>query len=213
VKFVSRHANYKIQVVADTTKAEVLQGGSTRYVPDNRGFDAVFTVRTLSINEIEAAKNQFLQAIGPDAFGSTPVPMAGNMSVADAVDLGYSSTAHEAYDVYQSLSSFDTSDPAQCPPELREFTEQFLSEHYENGFAFCRVDNYALSAPWPTYPVEGPVNVEAVVAFAKAGGFIPAAIVFEQAVGQREDLLVALDQAARDEAVAKDEAAGLTARV
>lgn len=213
MKFVSRHANYKIQVVADTTRAEILQGGSTRYVPDNRGFDAQFVVRTLSVREIEAAKNQFLQKLGPDAFGSTPVPMAGNMNVADAVDLGYSSTAHTSYDVYQSLSSFDSADPAQCPPELREFTEQFLSEHYENGFAFCRVDNYNITPPWPTYPVEGPVNVEAVVRFAKAGGLVSEALIFESEGPQRADLMEALNKASHDEAAERDQEAGLTARV
>lgn len=213
MKFVSRHPNYNLTILDQTQKAEVSPGGATRYVPNDPGFTASFDVRTLSIAEITAAKDQILINGGRYAFGSIPGSDEGNINIQDAADLGYSSTAHTGYDVYQNLSLFDTSDPSQCPPDLRELVEDFMLNHYELGFAFVRVDDYNLTPPWPTYPTKGDVNVEAVVAFAVQGGLVSAALSFEEATGQRPDMLVALQLAADAEQVKRDEEAGLTARV
>jgi hypothetical protein len=213
MKFVSRHPQGVVTIIDATEKAEVLQGGQTRYVPDQREFAAQFVVRTLSEAEIKAAQDQFYMGLGPDAFGSVPGRDAGNINIQDAAEEGYASTAHEGFDIYQRLSTFDTEDPTQCPPQYREAAEEILSNHYANGFDWCRVDNYNLSPPWPTYPTGDNPNVEGVVQFAKLGGFVNAAIVYERATRNHPNLIALLEEAQEEERVAQAQEAGLTATV
>lgn len=213
MKFVSKHPQYVLTIIDATEKAVVLTGGQTRYERDNPGFSANFTVRTLSEAEIKAASDQFYMGIGPDAFGSVPGRDAGNINIQDAAEEGYSSTAHEGFDVYQRLSTFDTSDPTQCPPQLRDEVEAFMVDHYEVGLAFCRVDDYNLTPPWPTYPTGDNPNVEGVVQFAKLGGFVNAAIVYERATRNHPNLVALLEEAQEEERVAAQQEAGLTAVV
>lgn len=213
MKFVSRHPSYVLTILDATQKAETTPSGVTRYVPGEPGYEAKWMQRTLSVAEIEAAKGQILTNGGRYAFGSSPGRDEGNINIQDAADLGYSSTAHTGYDVYQNLSTFDTNDPMQCPPDLKDMVEEFLMEHYELGYAYVRVDDYNLTPPWPTYPAKGDVNVDAVVAFAKQGGLVSAALSYEEAVSQRPDLLAGLQAAADEEQLRRDEEAGLTARV
>lgn len=212
MKFIAK-CDYTLGIKKAVMRPEVSQNGVTTYVPVEPAVKAVFTSKTLSHAEIESARAQFLNNGGPYAFGSIPGRDEGNINVQDAVQEGYTSTAHQGYDVYQNLKTFDTADAQQCPPESRSEVEQFMLAHYDLGNFFVRVDDFALAPPWPTYPVEGDVNVDALVAFAKAGGMVDATLVFEEAVGQREDVIAAFREASMELAAQREEEAGLTARV
>lgn len=212
MKFVAK-AQYTLGIKQAVMRPEVSQNGVTSYRAVEPAVKAVFTQRTLSHSEIEAAKAQILNNGGPYAFGSIPGRDEGNINVQDAAQEGYASTAHTGYDAYQSLTTFDTADPRQCSPENRAEVEEFMLGHYDCGNLYVRVDDYNLTPPWPTYPVQGEVNIEALINFAKAGGLIDVAYAFEQAVAQREDVLAALEEAAGELAAQREEEAGLTARV
>jgi hypothetical protein len=200
-------------VVSDSQRAEVDSQGVTRYVQSDPGFLAQWEVKTLSDADITAAKEQILMRGGRYAFGSIPGSDEGNINIQDAVDLGYSSTAHDSFDVYQRLSLFDTEDPAQCPPQYREMTEEFLCGHYELGLDYVRVDNYNLTPPWPTYPIEGDVDVKKLVEFAVTGGLVGPALAFEMASAKRQDLIEALTVIANADLARKQEDAALSATV
>jgi hypothetical protein len=137
----------------------------------------------------------------------------GNINVQDALEEGYTTTAHEAYDPYLNMALFDSNNPAQCPPERKEAVEAFLLGHYELGRSFVRVDNYNLTPPWPTYPVEGDVDVEKFMRFVKAGGFAAAALQYEEEASNRPEIVEALRAQVTAELVQAEEDAGLSAKV
>ncbi len=212
MKFIAK-CDYTLGIKKPVMKPEVSQNGVTSYRVEVPAVRAVFEQRTLSHAEIESARAQILNNGGPYAFGSIPGRDEGNINVQDAMQEGYTSTAHQGYDVYQNLKTFDTADPRQCRPEDREEVEQFMLNHYDLGNMFVRVDDYALTPPWPTYPVDGPVNVEALLNFAKAGGLVDVVLTFEAAASQREEVLDAFEVASKELAAQREEEAGLTARV
>jgi hypothetical protein len=100
-----------------------------------------------------------------------------------------------------------------CPPDLKEKVEDWLLNHYELGRDYVRVDNYNIAPPWPTYPIAGEYKVADVLTFAKVGGLVNAALVYEKAAGGRQDLIVALEQAADEQTKRELEQADLTATV
>lgn len=214
MKFISKHGAHKITVNSGTSSPVVYKGGATEFRSNNDDFTAVFEVKTLTAREIESAKEQiFSNAKHGQAFGSPPRAEGGLIDVAEAVEGGFGSMHYDGYDVYQSLSTFDTANPLQCPPEWREETEQFLLNCPEYGYAIVRVDNWNLQPPWPTYP-EGPnPNIANVVKFAQAGGLLNEALAFEEAEYNRPELIQALKAALAAEVAASEEDAGLSAKV
>lgn len=212
MKFVAK-STYTLGIKDATRRPEVSQSGVTTYVEVEPKLKATFIHRTLSHGEIEAAKAQILNNGGPYAFGSVPGRDEGNINIQDAAQEGYASTAHTGYDVYQNLACFDTNDPQQCPPEARAEVEQFLLNHYDHGNVFVRVDDWNLTPPWPTYPVSGLVNVEAVVEHARQAGSLADAIAFESSSAGRPELLVALQKADYEASVEREADAALSAQV
>jgi hypothetical protein len=214
MKFVSTSGGYVININPGTQRAITHPSGVTEFMPNGDLFSAHFKLQTLSMAEITAAQEQFLGGpLGRFAFGSVPAREEGTINILDAMDEGYTSTAHDGYEPWQNLSTFDTKDPRQCPPELREEVEAYLLASNEYGRAYVRVDNYNLTPPWPTYPVTGVVDIDSIVKFAKVGGLLDAAIVYEENSGNREDLLEALNAARGVARAEAEEQAGLTARV
>lgn len=214
MKFVSVHPGYKNTVQSGTQRAVTHPSGVTEFYPNDDSFTAEFKVKTLSIREITAATEQLLG--GPQGrfvFGSHPSRDEGNISPEAAIEMGYTGTAHDGFDPYQQLSTFDTADPMQCPERWREQTEEYLCNHYERERAYVRVDDYNLTPPWPTYPVAGKVDVEALVRFASAGGLLEAALEFELGQSQRAPLVAALEKAVGVLVAKQTEEAALTAKV
>lgn len=220
MKFVSRYAAPNITVESGTQRAIVSPSGATSFRDNQDAIEAKFTLKPLDVAEIEAAKAQlYVNDVpgrnGNSAFGSMPLRDEGLISVEEGVAAGYSSLAYQAYDVYQNLSSFDTQDPTQCRPEHRETTETFLLGHYEFGRTYVRVDNWNLTPPWPTYPL-GDVDdktADAVAFFARKGGFLPAALIYERSELQRSNVLAALDAAQAEEMAERELQDGLSAKV
>jgi hypothetical protein len=212
VKFVAK-ADYTLGIKDAVKRPEVHPNGTTIYIDVEPKLKAIFVHRTLSHVEIEAAKAQILNNGGPYAFGSVPGRDEGNINVQDAMLEGYTSTAHTGYDVYQNLTVFDTADPGMCPPAERTLVEQFMLSHYDLGNLYVRVDDYNLVPPWPTYPVEGDVNVEGVVAYARAGGFAQATLDFEINSANRGELVEALELAVAEEAKERADKEALSAKV
>lgn len=214
MKFVSRHGNHKIGIIPQTQSPIVNPSGSTVFVPNQDGFEAVFEIKTLTATEIDAAKTQiFANATDGQAFGSIPKTDSGLLDVQEGIAAGYNRLNYDGYDVYQNLSTFDTSDPLQCPQAQRELIEQYLLNCGEFGRSYVRVDNWNLQPPWPTYPMGDTVNVVHVVKFAQAGGMLNEALAYERAELQREDLIVGYEAALRAEQAVAEEDAGLTAKV
>lgn len=215
MKFASRHAGHALTFNSGTTSAIVTPSGATQFLDNGDFFNVKFEEARFDAAEIEAAKEQLFGAApeGKNAFGSTPSRDEGLISVDEAVAAGYAHLNYDGYDVYQNLGSFNTEDPRQCPPAIREEVEQFMLGHAEYGVVFVRVDNFNLTPPWPTYPQGDVVNVEAVVRFAKAGGFLVETITYETNVGRRPALVEALKLALAEEQAVAEEDAGLSARV
>lgn len=214
MKFASRHAGHALTFNSGTTRAIVTPSGATSFLDNGDFFNVKFEEARFDAAEIEAAKEQlFSGAKDGNAFGSTPSRDEGLISVDEAVAAGYAHLNYDGYDVYQNLGSFDTNDPRQCPPPIREEVEQFLLGHAEFGVVFVRVDNYNLTPPWPTYPSGPEVNIEAIVRFAKAGGFLVPTITYEANSESRPALLEALKKALAEEQAQAEEDAGLSARV
>lgn len=215
MKFVSVHPGYRITVSSGTQRAVVHPSGVTEFMPNDDTFTAEFKLKTLSVAEIAAATEQLLS--GPQgrfAFGSTPGRDEGNINILDAMDEGYTSTAHDGYDPYQNLSTFDTKDEAQCPAKWREPTEAYLLGHYEKERAYVRVDDYNITPPWPTYPQSGKVNSADLLRFAKAGGFLEVALEFELSQDdQRDGLISDLRAAVEEKRAAEEQEAALSAKV
>lgn len=214
MKFVSVHPGYKITVASGTQRAITHPSGATEFISNDDSFTAEFRVQTLSIREITAATEQLLG--GPQGrfvFGSHPSRDEGNIHPDSAIEMGYAGTAHDGFDPYQQLSTFDTADEKQCPERWRELTEEFLANHYERERAYVRVDDYNLTPPWPTYPQAGKVDVEALVRFASAGGLLEAALEYELGQAKRAPLVTALEKALATLTAKQEEEAALTARV
>lgn len=214
MKFVSKHANHSISIDGGTSKAVVHPSGVTEFISNGDVYEANFKPSILTLAEIDAAKEQFIDGpLGRFAFGSMPGVEEGNINIQDAMEEGYTTTAHESYDPYLHMALFDTANPAQCPPHRREEVEAFLLGHYELGRSYVRVDNYNLTPPWPTYPIEGDVDVEKFMRFVKAGGLAAVALQYEEAAANREELVEALRAQVTVELEQAQEDAGLSARV
>lgn len=214
MKFVSVHPGYKITVQSGTQRAVTHPSGVTEFYPNDDAFTAEFKVQALSVREITAATEQLLGGPrGRYVFGSHPSRDEGNISPEAAIEMGYTGTAHDGYDPYQQLSSFDTRDEAQCPERWREQTEEFLVNHYERERAYVRVDDYNLTPPWPTFPVAGKVEVAPLVRFAGQAGLLEAALEFELGQSNRAPLVAALETAIAELHAKQEEEAALTARV
>lgn len=214
MKLVSPHSNYNINVRPGTQRAVTHPSGVTEFMPNGDLFSCQFVMRTLTTKEITAAQEQLLGGpLGRFAFGSIPGRDEGNINILDAMDLGYASTAHEGYEPWQNLSTFDTADPTMCPAQDRDEVEAYLLASNEYGRAYVRVDNYNLTPPWPTYPVTGAVDIDSIVKFASVGGLLEAALTFEETASNRDELIEALRAALVVAKAEADEQAGLTARV
>lgn len=213
MKFVSRHTGHAITFNSGTTRAVVNTSGATSFIDNGDFLNLKFEQRTLSLAEIEAAKDQlFTGNKDGQAFGSQPSRDEGLINIDEALAAGYADLNYEAYDVYQNLGVFDTEDPRTCPPHLKGEVEEFLLSNPEYGRAFVRVDNYNLTPPWPTYP-RGVCNVPDVVRFAQVGGMLVDALAYERAGEQRPELLAAYEAALELEQAKAQEDAGLSARV
>lgn len=216
MKFVSTSAHYRMSISGGGQRAITHGSGITEFIPNSEDPPVIaqFEVKTLSSAEITAAQEQLLGGpLGRHVFGSVPGRDEGNINILDAMDEGYASTAHDGFEPWQNLSTFDTANPQQCKPQHREEVEAYLLNHYELGRAYVRVDNYNLSLPWPTYPVKGAVDTDSIVKFAKVGGLLETALVYEENTAARPELIEALREALVVAQAEAEEQAGLSARV
>lgn len=221
MKFVSRYARHAITYNGGSKQAIQNPSGTTEFIDRGDFLQVQFDLRTLTPLEIDAAKEQLfnvgttpgVEGQHHQAFGSMPSRDEGLINVEEALAAGYADLNYEPYDVYQNLGSYDTAEPTQCPPEHREGIEAFLLGHNEFGTSFVRVDDYKLTPPWPRYPMGGAVDVESVVRFAVAGGFVENTLAYERATLAREELVTALEVALQEEIESEREKQALTARV
>lgn len=207
MKFVSRYAHFGFNVYGGSFRWTRDSSGNERQTTDVPHFYAQFKTGGLDIDEQAAAIEQFT-AINPEhPFGAHPKMTEDVINAQEAMMEGEAHNGHEAFLPYQRLGVFDTANPSQCPPALREDAEAALLGAGEFGVDLVRIDNYNLVPPWPSYPTAANANAEKLVAFAKQGGMEFAQVLrYELATLARPSLVKAFAEAEAEQSRERAEA-------
>lgn len=171
MKFISRYGKFAFNADPGTQRWVTDASGNSRQVNNNDGLWLQFLPGGLSLEEQQAALEQFTRINPSHPFGASPKMHDDVISAQEALAEGEAHNAHEGYMPYQGLGRFDTEDKTQCPPAQREAAEAALLGASEFGVDLIRIDNYNLTPPWPTYPTAATAKVEGIISFAKQGGY------------------------------------------
>lgn len=194
MKFISRYGKFGFNADPGTQRWVTDASGNSRQVNNNDGLWLQFLPGGLSIDEQQAALEQFTRINPAHPFGASPKMHDDVISAQEALAEGEAHNAHEGYMPYQGLGRFDTEDPAQCPATKREAAEAALLGSSEFGVDLIRIDNYNLVAPWPTYPTQATAKVDGIISFAKQGGYDFREILrYEKATHARKGLIEAIE--------------------